>query len=217
MEEFVCIDSANSQLSVNGDILIADPELEILSDMTFGEGTGGEYTDALANNNYRSFWKGIRTTKNENANKGWWYTDSAFTTSSDEFSLGLETITSDGTSQAVYAPRQNKSAFLGGAYKFSFFYKPSNITALNPIGFKIEYVNSTDSVIGEFFIDYAGEGMKSGKWDKFEYMQSDMWTGVDWEPGGSQSSTSYLDFSIRLNGCTATLLYPKLIIYGENF
>lgn len=215
MEEFVRIDSSNSQLSVNGDILIADPGLEILSDMTFGEGTGGDYTDALTN--HRSFDKVGRTGIRANADKGWWYTSSAFTTSFDEFSLDLETITSNGTSQTVYAPRQNKSAFLGGAYKFSFFYKPSNITALNPIGFKIEYVNSNNSVIGEFFIDYAGEGMKSGKWDKFEYMQSDMWTGVDWEPGGSQSSTSYLDFSIRLNGCTATLLYPKLIIYGENF
>ena len=216
MEEFVCIDSANSQLSVNGDILIADPGLEILSDMTFGGSTSGEYTDALVN--YRSFEKGERTDYGGgDASKGWWYTQSAFTTSFDEFSLGLETITSNGTSQAVYAPRQNKSAFLGGAYEFSFFYKPSNVTALNPIGFKIEYINGSGSVIGEFFIDYAGEGMKSGKWDKFEYKRSDMWSGVDWEPGGSQSSTSYLDFSIRLNGCTATLLYPKLIIYGENF
>lgn len=216
MEEFVCIDSANSQLSVNGDILIADPGLEILSDMTFGGSTNGEYTDALVN--YRSFEKGIRTDRHgTKASAGWWYSDSAFTISSDEFSLGLETITSDGTSQAVYAPRQDKSAFLGGAYKFSFFYKPSDITALGPIGFKVEYVNSSHSVIGEFFMDYASEGMKSGKWDKFEYMRSDMWSGVDWEPGGSQSSTSYLDFSIRLNGCTATLLYPKLIIYGENF
>lgn len=215
MEEFVRIDSSNSQLSVNGDILIADAGLEILYDMIFGEGTGGEYTDALTN--HRSFDKGGRTGIHANADKGWWYTDSDFTTSPDEFSLGLETITSDGTSQAVYAPRQNKSAFLGGAYKFSFFYKPSNITALNPIGFKVEYVDSTDSVIGEFFIDYASEGMKSGKWDKFEYEKSDMWSGVEWKSGGSKANTAYLDFSIRLNGCTATLLYPKLIIYGENF
>lgn len=195
MKEFVRIDSEKSQLSVDGDILIEDAQLEILADMTFSTSTNQfPHPDTFS---------------------GWSYSTSSWATEQEYSSPASEIYsTASGETIVYFESLKHPVTEIQNGYELSFFYyfNPIDLLTKNYLSLAgIIFFDSGNTVVGHHYFNINRSDIKVNRWISYSTIQESPLDNVTWNGGVPSPTNLYVKFRFYGYGSMSRFMYPKLV------